>query len=153
MRPTGRQPVSPPPLLPVLRWRGYRAVLDGAAGIGLCPSGMLESRPDMVNYLRGLNGEFRALAPAIMADEPQAKCSVDSARIDLMERVQDGNRYLIAVRNQDDAAAIDARFSWPAGFRPRSVKVLFEGRTIQPEDQGFADKFAAPYAVHVYRIQ
>ena len=60
----------------VLRWRGYRAILDGAAGIGLCPSGMMQSRPDKVNYLRGLNGEFRGLAPILVADEPAEKCSV-----------------------------------------------------------------------------
>jgi hypothetical protein len=86
--------------LETLRWRGYRAVIEGANGIGLCPSGMLESRPDKVNALRGLNAEFRALAPAIMGDEPAAKCTVDSDRIDMMERVAEGRRYLIAARNK-----------------------------------------------------
>ena len=78
--------------LEVLRWRGYRAILDGAHGIGLCPSGMLESRPDNLNYLRGLNAEFRALAPAIMGEEPAQKCSADSDRVDLMERTAEGKR-------------------------------------------------------------
>lgn len=139
--------------LEVLRWRGYRAVVDGAHGIGLCPSGMLESRPDSVNYLRGLNAEFRALSPAIMGDEPAQKCSADSERIDLMERTTDGKRFLIALRNKDNAGPITARFTLPAGISCKNVKVLFEGRDIHPSGGGFSDEFATPYSVHVYELE
>ena len=65
---------------------------------------MLESRPDSINYLRGLNAEFRALAPAIMGEEPGAKCSVDSDSVDLMERISDGKRYLIVARRKEKGA-------------------------------------------------
>jgi len=139
--------------LEVLRWRGYRAVIEGAHGIGLCPSGMLESRPDSINYLRGLNAEFRALAPAIMGDEPGAKCSADSESVDLMERIADSKRYLIVAGRKEKAQKAAVRFTFPSGFACAKVKVLFEGRTIQPSDHGFVDEFATPYTVHVYELE
>ena len=149
----------------VLRWRGYRAILDGAAGIGLCPSGMMQSRPDKVNYLRGLNGEFRGLAPILTADEPPQKCTLrvtarQGARppdalklIDTMERLCEGKRYVFAVRNRDDAGPLRVRFDFPKGERYSGVRVRFEGRTIQPSGGGFEDDFAEPQTVHVYELE
>jgi hypothetical protein len=139
--------------LDVLRWRGYRAVLDGAHGIGLCPSGMLESRPDKVNFLRGLNAEFRALAPAIVGGEPRAKCTADSPRVEIFERVAEGKRTLIVARTKEDAKSLRVNFSFPAEVAAREVKVRFEGRAISASGGGFSDDFATPYTVHVYEIE
>ena len=138
--------------LEVLRWRGYRAVLEGAHGVGLCPSGMLESRPDKVNFLRGLNAEFRALAPAFMGAEPAAKCSADTDRVELFERVAEGKRILIATRKKDDAKAVRVRFTLPSGPTGAGVQVRFEGRTLAISGGGFSDEFATPYTVHVYEL-
>jgi hypothetical protein len=136
----------------VLRWRGYRSVLDGAAGIGLCPSGMLQARPDKVNYLRGLNGEFRGLAPVITAEEPAEKLVVDSPLIDSMERLLGDQRYVFAVRNQDHAGPLTVKFRLPKNASCSRVRVLFEGRAIRPTAEGFEDRFAAPQTVHVYEL-
>jgi len=136
----------------VLRWRGYRGILNGASGIGLCPSGMMQSRPDKVNYLRGLNAEFRGLAPVITADEPKENLSVGSKLIDTMERIREGKRYVFAVRSRDDAGPLRVRFGFPRGARYSKVKVRFEGRMITPTAKGFEDKFAQPQSVHVYEL-
>ena len=135
-----------------LRWRGYRSLLNGATGIGLCPSGMMQSRPDKVNYLRGLNGEFRGLAPLITAPEPAAKLSVSSPAVETMERVYDGKRYVIAV---SDAGVGEGgvSFRFPADEKYATVKVLFEGRVVKPADTGFVDHFAKPRTVHVYELR
>ena len=135
-----------------LRWRGYRSLLNGAAGIGLCPSGMMQSRPDKVNYLRGLNGEFRGLAPIITAPEPAVKLSVSSAAVETMERLHDGKRYIIAV---SDAGAGQGKvnFRFPADEKWATVKVLFEARAIEPRGAGFIDHFAKPRTVHVYELR
>jgi hypothetical protein len=136
-----------------LRWRGYRSVLDGASGIGLCPSGMLQARPDKVNFLRGLNGEFRGLARVIMADEPEQQLTVTSASIDIMERMLEGARYVFAVRCPDNGGSVKVRFLFPRNVRYAGVKVMFEDRTLQPTADGFEDEFAHPKAVHVYRLE
>jgi len=135
-----------------LRWRGYRSVLAGAAGIGLCPSGMLQSRPDKVNYLRGLNGEFRGLAPIILSAEPGDQAQIDSERILSMEKLYEGKRYILTVRDGIEGPRIHARFSVPRTFPCRSVRVLFEGRAIQPTDGAFEDCFADRHDVHVYEL-
>ena len=75
----------------VLRWHGYRAVLNGAAGVGLCPSGMLESRPEKVNFLRGLNAEFRRLGPVIADRSPAEPVACDSQAIETLQRVRRGS--------------------------------------------------------------
>ena len=137
----------------VLRWRGYRGVLDGATGIGLCPSGMMQSRPDKVNYLRGLNGEFRGLAAVLAADEPKDRLSVSSKRVETMERMLAGRRYVIAVRGRDEAGPLTVRFAFPAGCRAGTVKVRFEGRSLPVSEKGFEDTFAHEQAVHVYELK
>ena len=123
------------------------------AGIGLCPSGMLQARPDKVNYLRGLNGEFRALAPVITADEPAEKLKVNSPLIDIMERGLDGERYVFAVRNRDGAGPLTVSFRFPKGVACSRVKVRFEDRTIRPAAEGFDDRFDSPQTVHVYELK
>jgi hypothetical protein len=137
----------------VLRWRGYRALLNGAAGVGLCPSGMMQSRPDKVNFLRGLNGEFRGLAPILAAEEPRQKLAVGSGLVETTERLLGGRRTVIAVRGRDDAGPIHVRFALPPGTGCSRVKVRFEGRTIQPTQKGFEDEFRRPHTVHVYELE
>jgi hypothetical protein len=114
---------------------------------------MLQARPDLVNYLRGLNGEFRGLAPVIMGDEPSEPIKASSPLVDVMDRRVDGKRYLIAVRNADDQGPQQVRFALPNGFDAKQIKVRFEGRSIKPSNGGFEDKFETPRAVRVYEIQ
>ncbi|HUT35761.1 MAG TPA: hypothetical protein VNE39_19905 [Planctomycetota bacterium] len=135
----------------VLRWRGYKSIVNGATGIGLCPSGMMQSRPDKVNYLRGLNGEFRGLGPILAAGEPAEKLAV-APPIETLERVFEGKRYVIALRSDAAAGPLKARFGFPKGLRCSSVKARFEARSIQPTGDGFDDEFPSARTVHVYEL-
>jgi len=134
-----------------LRWRGYRSLLNGATGVGLCPSGMMQSRPDKVNYLRGLNGEFRGLAPIITAPEPQVKLTVSSTAVETMERIHVGKRYVIAVSDRGTGQET-VSFSFPADDRYASARALFENRVIKLTEEGFTDDFLRPRTVHVYEL-
>jgi hypothetical protein len=134
-----------------LRWRGYRSLLNGATGIGLCPSGMMQSRPDKVNYLRGLNGEFRGLAKVLTAVEPKERVVPSSQAVETLERESDGKRYVIAVSNSG-AGQDPAGFAFPKDESWPKVRVLFEARTIASGADGFKDDFSQPQTVHVYEL-
>ena len=138
-----------------LRWRAYRSIYNGATGVGLCPSGMMQSRPDKENYLRGLNGEFRGLAPILVAPEPAARVTCDAPEAVLtFERELDGKRYVSALRElkKIEWRAGGVRFTFPAGTTYRAVRVRGEARTLAPDATGFADRFADQFAVHVYEL-
>jgi hypothetical protein len=137
----------------VLRWRSYRAVIEGAAGVGLCPSGMLEARPERVNYLRGLNAEFRSLGPILTAPEPKEPIRVGSPTVETLERVHSGRRYLIAARRNDGGPAARVRFTFPAGARYQRVRALFEAdRAVPVSAGGFEDEFPTTVTVRVYEL-
>lgn len=135
----------------VLRWRGYRSVLEGAAGVGLCPSGMLQARPDRENFLRGLNGEFRGLAEVITGEEPRDRTRSGSPLVQLLERTRGGKRYLLAVRNRDTSGPVKVRFEVPGAYRV--ARVRFEGRQVPVAGSAFEDEFRAPMTVHVYELE
>ncbi len=136
-----------------LRWRAYRSVVEGAGGIGLCPSGMLQARPDKVNFLRGLDAEFRGLASVITAEEPAARTTSDAGgAVGLMERVHEGHRYLLAVRDGTPGGPLNVRFSLPQGTRAATARVLFEGRSLPVQAGGFVDELQTPRSVHVYEL-
>lgn len=135
-----------------LRWRGYQAVVNGATGVGLCPSGMLQARPDKVNFLRGLNGEFRGLAPILAAPEPATRATTDAVGLQLLERVHEGKRTLLAARPEGATGPLTARFRLPGGVPFKSVRVRFEGRTLPVTNGTFEDRFAEPKTVHVYEL-
>jgi hypothetical protein len=114
---------------------------------------MLQARPDRVSDLRGLNGEFRGLAPVITAAAPPDSLAVSSSRVDTMERLLDGKRYVFAVRGKDSPGPLTVRFRFPQSGAYSRVKVRFEDRTIQPTTDGFEDHFDAPQSVHVYELE
>ena len=134
-----------------LRWRGYRSLLNGATGIGLCPSGMMQSRPDKVNYLRGLNGELRGLAPIITAPEPETKLTVSSTAVETRERMHGGKRYVIPV-SDGGTGQEEVSFNFPPDERYTTVRALFEARVIKPTKERFTDDFSGPRTVHVYEL-
>lgn len=136
--------------LHVIRWRGYKSVIEGAAGVGLCPSGMLQARPERENFLRGLNGEFRGLADVITSAEPKQATKVSTPLVEVMERTVGSKRFIIAVRNRDTLGAIKVKFELPTSYK--QAKVRFEGRTV-PVSSVFEDEFSRPMAVHVYELE
>ncbi len=137
----------------VLRWRGYRAITEGAAGVGLCPSGMLQARPDRVNFLRGLNGEFRGLTPFLLGTPPAGRITADAPGAELLEREAGGKRVLIATRAPGAAGALTVRFTAPSGVRFQQARVRFEGRSLPITGGAFQDSFPGPYTVRVYELE
>jgi hypothetical protein len=138
----------------VLRWRGYRAVLEGAAGVGLCPSGMLQARPDYVNFLRGLNAEFRGLAPLLLANAPTARTTTTNGSVELFERELDGKRTLIVTRkNPTETTTLELRFAVPGPTPLRRVTERFSGRVLDHTGSGFHDRWSEPALVRVYILE
>ncbi len=127
-----------------LRWRGYRALYEGCAGVGLCPSEMLKASPAHINYLRGLNGEFRGLEEVLLG--PSAASVKTEGQVQCFERKVGGRRYLFAMSAPDAQ-----KFPLQVTFRGVNgkVKVRGEGRTLEARG-AFQDVFAGPYSVHVY---
>ena len=132
-----------------LRWRGYRAIQAGCAGVGLCPSEMLKARPAHVNYLRGLNGEFRGLAEVFTAPEPGALCKVQGEALSF-QRQLGKRRYLFVM-----SCPAMGTFPVPVrveGVGATQVKVRGEGRTLSVSGGVFKDTLDGPHTVHVYEF-
>jgi len=130
--------------LELLRWRGYRALYEGCAGVGLCPSEMLKASPAHLNYLRGLNGEFRGLESVLLA--PPGKSVSAQGAVQFFERAWGPKHYLFCM-----SAPGAKGFPFTATFQGvrGPVKVRAEGRTLQA-DGTLRDVFSGPYSVHVY---
>ncbi len=128
--------------LEVLRWRAYQSVIHGCAGVGLCPSGMLQARPDMVSFLRGLNGEFRGLGPILAGGEP-VEVAWPPGFVGLARRHQ-GTLYLVAARDGTGQGplTLELPFAEP-------VRVRFENRQLA----SLKDVFSHPHEVHVYELK
>lgn len=128
-----------------LRWRGYRALYEGCSGVGLCPSEMLKASPAHLNYLRGLNGEFRGLESVLLA-EPQKSVQVQGL-VQIFERKVGQRNYLFAM-----TAPGVTDFPMTAVFQGvrGKVKVRGEGRSLEASGDRLRDVFAGPYSVHVY---
>ncbi|MFN8611425.1 MAG: hypothetical protein U0931_28020 [Vulcanimicrobiota bacterium] len=127
-----------------LRWRGYRALLEGCSGVGLCPSEMLKASPAHLNYLRGLNGEFRGLEKALLA--PAERAPAAGAGVQCFARNLGGRHYLFAMSAPDHKRfPLEVEFQGIQG----TVKVRGEGREIQARGT-LKDSFSSPYSVHVY---
>lgn len=126
-----------------LRWRGYRALYEGCTGVGLCPSEMLKASPAHLNYLRGLNGEFRGLEAALLA-APEKAPAVE-AGILCFARSFAGKHYLFAMSAPGRSLPVEAHFQGVSG----RVRVRGEARELKA-DGTLKDGFSGPYAVHVY---
>jgi hypothetical protein len=136
------------------RWRGYRALYEGCAGVGLCPSEMLRGRPALLTYLRGLNGEFRSLETVVPGPTPAEAVSCDAPGIQLFERTREGRRYIFAMSSpQQTTFPVRAHFRLPARPKQRDVQVLFETRSLLLSGFTFADVFRDRYSVHVYQVE
>ncbi len=126
-----------------LRWRGYRALYEGCSGVGLCPSEMLKASPAHINYLRGLNAEFRGLE-SVLLGVPDKSVSAEG-EVQVFGR----KGYVFAM-----SSPACKKFPITAVFRGISgkVKVRGEGRTLEAVGGRFQDAFSGPYTVHVYQF-
>jgi hypothetical protein len=137
----------------VLRWRVYEALRQGANGIGICPSGMLGPRPEIISFLRGLHGEVEGLRPMLASKPPAEAARVSNPDVTLWERQDGKTRYLVALVGDRKGADRELQVSFTLPMKTGRVEVLFEGRTLAAEGGRFTDTFAKPYTVHVYRAK
>ncbi len=137
--------------LELLRWRAYQSVIHGCAGVGLCPSGMLQARPDMVSFLRGLNGEFRGLGPILAGGEPSDEPLTWPPGFVGLSRLHQGALYLVVAR--DGAREGPLRLSLQVAPHWQSARVRFEARSVPVRQGTLIDDFAHPHEVHVYELK
>ncbi len=139
--------------IPMVRWRMYEALRQGATGMGICPSNMLHPTPETVSFLRGLSGELAGLQPLLTGRVPREPIKCDSPDVTLWEKQNGSMRYLVAMRGdgQADEKLRAVTFTLP---RPaKRIEVLFEGRTTSATDGKFTDRFDESFTVRVYRVQ
>ncbi len=136
----------------VLRWRTYEALRQGTNGIGICPSGMLQPRPETISFLRGLYAEVAALQGMLAGTVPSATTKASSAGINLWEK-QDGKaRYLVAMRGDSPLAEKDRQVTFTLPVNAAKVEVLFEGRRLPVHERQFTDRLDETFTVRVYRL-
>jgi len=93
---------------------------------------MLESRPEKVNFLRGLNAELRSLAPVITDRPPSEPVTCDTEQVETLQRPHEGKLYVLAARGTQGAGPLKVAFRPPAGKRDSIVRVLFEAAQSNP---------------------
>lgn len=136
----------------VVRWRTYEALRQGANGIGICPSGMLQYRPETISFLRGLYAEVQALQGMLAGKAPSMAAESSTTAITFWEK-QDGKiRYLVAMTGSKAPAPNNREATFTLPIKTAKVDVLFEGRSVPVVNKQFTEAFADPYMVRVYRF-
>lgn len=137
----------------LLRWRAYEALRQGANGVGICPSGMLAPKPEVIGFLRGLYGEVEGLKGMIAGKERTGKTTASSAGVTVWERTDGAARYVVAMTGEKPLpmAEREVTFTLPAG--EKRVEVLFEGREVPVKERTFTDRLEGAYTVRVYRVE
>lgn len=132
----------------MIRWRMYRALMEGANGIGICPSGMLAAKPELVSLLRGLHAEVEALRPFIAGGAPVPASSSNPAVSVWAKR--SGNEILVIAARIAAGGPSSGTITVPAA--EGAADVLFEGRRLPVRGIKITDDWATPHTVHVYRM-
>jgi hypothetical protein len=136
----------------MLRWRTYEALRKGANGVGICPSGMLHSRPETVSFLRGLHAEVAALQGMLTGMIPPTASKSSNVGITHWERQDGKTRYLVAMLGDKQLAEKDRQVAFTLPLKATKVDVLFEGRSLPVVDRQFTDDFVEPFTVRIYRV-
>ncbi len=128
----------------------YMAVVHHAKGIW-----QYSHKPVYVplwNRIGAVNAELRQLAPVILAPDVRqdVKPATANSPIHCLQKSHGGKTYLITVNTIE--SPLEETFDLGRGAAVRSVKVLFEDRTIKIEDGRLKDNFGG-YARHVYEIE
>ncbi|MGC8669452.1 MAG: hypothetical protein ACP5VE_15200 [Chthonomonadales bacterium] len=133
----------------MIRWRMYRAIMEGVNGIGICPSGMLAAKPELVSLLRGLHAEVEAIRPFLAGALPLHASSGNPAVSVWAKRT--GNEILVVAARTSSAGPLAGTITVPSA--EGTADVLFEGRNLPVRGGKITDEWKGPYAVHVYRLK
>ncbi len=133
----------------MIRWRMYRALMEGANGIGICPSGMLVARPELVSLLRGLHAEVEAIKPFLCGATP-VRVASSNPSVSVWAR-RAGNAILLIAARTAAGASPAGTITLPAANG--TAEVLFEGRTVPIRAGHITDNWQGSYSTHVYRVR
>ena len=137
-----------------IRCASYLALMHGAAGI-IFHMGHYGIDPSYTRHLsvyRGLSREVEALFPIIASQQPTtgSGITVDNKSIDIAVRIHEDTLYVIAVNTSNTLVHATISIA-DSAMIPKSIKLLFENREIDPKGNGFTDTFT-PLEPHVYKL-
>lgn len=132
-----------------LRCMTYQALVHGATGVFYYTFQVAAWNYSLVatplwDEIEQMAKEIKRLTPVLASPGPEpSKIST----IHLLERHLNDTAYLITVNAGPDPAVLEL----PIPGSPEEIDVMFEGRTLRPENGLLRDEFG-PYAVRSYRI-
>jgi hypothetical protein len=138
-----------------IRCQAYLPILYGAKGIGWFSwiNGIKE-QPELWPVIKKITKELKQLSPIILSPPAEQSLEVNclkgaSPTVDTFIREYKGKTYIIAV----NWAKVSTKVLIILKKRLSRIKVLFENRIIEKEEEkSFVDEFKG-YEVHVYEIE
>ena len=133
----------------------YLALANGAKGViywaHTAGKYYINDYPQHWAGLKKIAGELRDLSPVLVTPTVTGKLAVSprGGAIQTMLKQDNGHWYALTVNSS--GKPIEANFFLPDTPDGSNVEVLFEGRTISAEKDGWKDSFK-PSEVHVYKV-
>jgi len=127
----------------------YTSIINGATGI-LYFASHPRSKSNW-EKIKKMAQEIRKLTPIIASSEKTPKVNCSAPSIQILTRRFNNKLYLITANSSKKS--VNAKFNIPdLNFKRNTVKVLFENRKLNIEDNLFKDIFKG-YQRHVYEIE
>ena len=126
-----------------VRAETWLSIGGGADGVGYFPNRWNDSIGDEIART---NHEIKALAPALLAPDSNARSDTDAVRVSA--RALNGALYVIAVNTSQ--STVQAKIT-VEGINGRSATVLGGSTAVAADAEGFSDSFG-PLAARVYII-
>ena len=126
-----------------VRAEAWLSIGGGADGVGYFPNRWNDS---IGNEITRTNREIKALTPALLAPDANARADTDALRVSA--RTLNGALYVIAVNTSQ--TTVQAKIT-VEGIAGRSATVFGGGTPIAADAEGFSDSFG-PLAARVYVI-
>jgi hypothetical protein len=126
-----------------VRAEAWLSIGGGADGVGYFPNRWNDS---IGNEITRTNREIKALTPALLAPDANARADTDALRVSA--RTLNGALYVIAVNTSQ--TTVQAKIT-VEGIAGRSATVFGGGTAVAADAEGFSDSFG-PLAARVYVI-
>jgi hypothetical protein len=145
---------------PQMRSAVWHSIIAGARGIvyfnhsfgGSCPNFSVLREgcdPEMGPAVTEVNSQITQLAPVLNAPFADGYVHANGPAKVMAKRGPDGAWYVFAAAATTGKKGGDVTFRVTAGSE---VEVMFENRTLSPNDGQFTDAFDDGNAVHIYRV-
>jgi hypothetical protein len=101
---------------------------------------------------KGLIAEIRKIFPILLTTEGDVGVETDSAYVHFAAREYQNKTYILAVNTLSESEKVSFRIRGYKRDQAARLSVLFENRTINVSDVGFADEFGG-FSRHVYIVE